>query len=179
MVLLNHGIFSFGATARESYERMIQLVDLAERYLARHNAWNLKPAVNVTGKPVQRSEIAVLRRSISRCAGNPLVMSTHQDTRTASFVQRADIATVSQQGPATPDHVIRTKRVPMLGHDVMAYAQAYRAYFEQYAPQAKEAKTMLDPAPRVVLDAKLGMCTVGRSARTPRSSPTSISTPWM
>ncbi len=27
MVLLNHGIFSFGATARESYERMIRLVD--------------------------------------------------------------------------------------------------------------------------------------------------------
>lgn len=164
MVLLKHGIFSFGATARESYERMVRLVDHAERYLARHNAWHLKHAANATGKPVQRSEIAALRRSISRCAGNPLVMSTHQDTRTASFVQRADIATVSQQGPATPDHVIRTKRVPMLGRDVIAYAQAYRAYFEQYAPQAKEAKTILDPAPRVVLDASLGMCTVGRSA---------------
>lgn len=165
MVLLKHGIFSFGATARESYERMVQLVDHAEHYLARNNAWNLKHAVNATGKPVQRSEIAVLRRSISRCAGNPLVMSTHQDTRTASFVQRADIVTVSQQGPATPDHVIRTKRVPMLGHDVLAYAQAYRAYFEQYAPQAKEAKTMRDPAPRVVLDANLGMCTAGCSAQ--------------
>ena len=34
MVLLNHGIFSFGETARESYERMIELVDAAEG--ARH-----------------------------------------------------------------------------------------------------------------------------------------------
>ena len=34
MVLLKHGIFSFGANARQSYERMIELVDLAERYLA-------------------------------------------------------------------------------------------------------------------------------------------------
>src|SRR5437764_98492 len=32
MVLMNHGIFSFGETARESYERMIELVSLAERY---------------------------------------------------------------------------------------------------------------------------------------------------
>ena len=40
----------------------------------------------------------------------------------------------------------------MLGRDVAGYAQRYRAYFERYAPQAKEPKTMLDPAPRVVLD---------------------------
>jgi rhamnose utilization protein RhaD (predicted bifunctional aldolase and dehydrogenase)/NAD(P)-dependent dehydrogenase (short-subunit alcohol dehydrogenase family) len=165
MVLLKHGIFSFGATARESYERMIHLVGCAERYLAQHDAWNLKHAANGDGKPAQRIEISVLRQRISRCAGNPMVMTTHQDARTVSFVQRTDLATVSQQGPATPDHVIRTKRVPLLGREVDSYAQSYRAYFEQYAPQAKEAKTMLDPAPRVVLDAELGMCAIGRSAQ--------------
>jgi len=164
MVLLKHGIFSFGATARESYERMIQLVDRAERYLARHNAWNLTPAASSAGEPPRRTEIAVLRQRISHCAGNPMVMTTHMDARIASFVQRADVATVSQQGPVTPDHVIRTKRLPMLGRDVEAYAQSYRAYFGQHAPRAKETKSMLDAAPRVVLDANLGMCTVGRSA---------------
>src|SRR5436309_5827834 len=41
MVLLNHGIFSFGATARESYERMIELVRRAERLLERRGAWSL------------------------------------------------------------------------------------------------------------------------------------------
>ena len=165
MVLLKHGIFSFGATARESYERMIQLVDRAERYLAQHNAWNLKHAVNSPGDSPQRAEIAALRLGISHCAGNPLVMTTHRDARTASFVHRTDIATVSQQGPATPDHVVRTKRLPMLGRDVEAYAQSYRAYFAQHAPLAKSAKNMLDPAPRVVLDASLGMCAAGRSAQ--------------
>jgi NAD(P)-dependent dehydrogenase (short-subunit alcohol dehydrogenase family) len=165
MVLLKHGIFSFGATAQESYERMIQLVDLAERYLARHNAWHLEHAAHAAGKPAQRAEIAVMRQQVSRAAGNPMVMATHQDARIPSFVRRADLATVSQQGPATPDHAIRTKRVPLLGRDVDAYAQAYRAYFAQHAPQAKDAKTMLDPAPRVVLDASLGMCAIGRSAR--------------
>src|SRR5918999_5316252 len=33
MVLLSHGIFTFGAEARESYERMIELVTMAEEYL--------------------------------------------------------------------------------------------------------------------------------------------------
>ncbi len=41
MVLLNHGIFSFGGTARESYERMIMLVSRAEEYLRRNKAWDL------------------------------------------------------------------------------------------------------------------------------------------
>ena len=164
MVLLKHGIFSFGATARESYERMIQLVDRAERYLAKHNAWNLKPAARSAGEPPQRTEIATLRQRISHCAGGPMILATHQDARTTSFVQRTDIATVSQQGPVTPDHVIRTKRLPMLGRDVEAYAQSYRAYFGQHAPHAKKTRSMLDAAPRVVLDASLGMCAAGRSA---------------
>jgi NAD(P)-dependent dehydrogenase (short-subunit alcohol dehydrogenase family) len=61
--------------------------------------------------------------------------------------------------------VIRTKRVPLIGRDVKSFAQGYREYFDRHAPQAKEPKTMLDPAPRVVLDSELGMCAAGRSAK--------------
>ncbi len=165
MVLMQHGIFSFGATARQSYERMIELVDLAERYLERHNAWHLQHAVDAPVDRPQRHEIAALRQQLSRAAGDPLVMTTHQDARTLSFVRRDDVATVSQQGPVTPDHVIRTKRVPLLGRDVPGFVQSYREYFDRHAPQAKEPKTILDPAPRVVLDPKLGMCALGRSAK--------------
>lgn len=162
---VDHGIFSFGSTAKESYERMIQLVDLAERYLKEHNAWHLRHATVGSGKSAQRIEIATLRQLISRSAGYPMVTTTRQDARTTSFVQRTDIAAVSQQGPVTPDHVIRTKRVPMLGRDFEAYADAYRKYFDAGASTAKHPKTILDPAPRVVLDARLGMCAVGRSVK--------------
>ena len=41
MVLLSHGIFSFGKDARESYERMIELVSMAEEYLQRKKAWHI------------------------------------------------------------------------------------------------------------------------------------------
>jgi NAD(P)-dependent dehydrogenase (short-subunit alcohol dehydrogenase family) len=53
----------------------------------------------------------------------------------------------------------------MIGRDVSAYVNAYRVYFDAHAPGAKDKKTILDPAPRVVLDAELGMCTVGRTAK--------------
>jgi rhamnose utilization protein RhaD (predicted bifunctional aldolase and dehydrogenase)/NAD(P)-dependent dehydrogenase (short-subunit alcohol dehydrogenase family) len=165
MVLMKHGIFSFGTTAKQSYERMIELVDLAERYLERRNAWQLKRAAISSPEQPQRQQIAALRAEISRVAGNPLVVSVHRDAQTLSFARRPDVATASQQGPVTPDHVIRTKRVPMVGRDVEGFARAYREYFARHAPQAKEPKTMLDPAPRVVLDPELGMCAAGRSTK--------------
>ncbi|MBI2295264.1 MAG: bifunctional aldolase/short-chain dehydrogenase [Betaproteobacteria bacterium] len=164
MVLMNHGVFSFGNSARESYERMIALVQLAEDYLAHRRAWSLPPARDgTTGKPLRR-DLATLRHGISGAAGFPLVMRCHHNERSLSFARRPDLREIAQ-GPATPDHVIRTKRVPMIGRDVSAYARDYRAYFNEHAPRAREPKTMLDPAPRVVLDPELGMCALGRTAR--------------
>lgn len=165
MVLMNHGIFSFGETARESYERMIDLVTRAEAYLERQRAWSL-PAANAVNAPaVAPEEIADLRRAVSRAAGTPMILHSTAAPEFLDFARRADIGTISQQGPATPDHVIRTKRLPMLGRDVDAYVREYGAYFHAHEPQSRERKTMLDPAPRVILDPQLGLCTVGRSVR--------------
>lgn len=165
MVLMNHGIFSFGTDARESYERMIALVSRAEDYLAGHNAWLLpEPVVSVSAEP-QRDSLAALRRAVSDCAGFPLLLTTHQDASSLAFSQRNDINVLSQQGPATPDHVIRTKRVPLLGRDVSVYAAAYANYFAEHAVHASEPKTMLDAAPRVLLDPEFGLCATGRCAK--------------
>ncbi|MGZ8264163.1 MAG: SDR family NAD(P)-dependent oxidoreductase, partial [Burkholderiales bacterium] len=201
MVLMNHGVFSFGASARESYERMIALVTRAEAFLEKRGAWQLAepclrdsvgeasldvpsphqsaksigeasldvPSPRQSGERVRvRGELAALRANVSAAAGFPVIMTTYDAPKYLGFAQRADVADLSQQGPATPDHVIRTKRVPMLGRDVEAYARAYRAYFERNAPLAKEPKTMLDAAPRMALDPELGFSAVGRTAKDAR-----------
>jgi rhamnose utilization protein RhaD (predicted bifunctional aldolase and dehydrogenase)/NAD(P)-dependent dehydrogenase (short-subunit alcohol dehydrogenase family) len=166
MVLMNHGIFSFGESARESYERMIALVTRAEEYLARERVWQLPAAAAAPPATAsRRREIAELRRAVSRAAGSPMLLAVHDDARSLAFARRADVAQVSQQGPATPDHVIRTKRLPLVGRDVDRYVAEYRRYFGEHAPAAREPKTMLDPAPRVVLDPELGVATAGRSAK--------------
>ena len=172
MVLLNHGIFSFGQNAKESYERMIALVNRAEDYLKQRKAWDVTPSA---AKAAHGMELAPnfnpaniqakLRADISRAAGFPVIVARHADARSLSFARRADIALISQQGPATPDHVIRTKRLPLLGRDVAAYVEGYKKYFATHEPLARERKTMLDAAPRVVLDAEFGLCAVGRSAQ--------------
>lgn len=165
MVLLNHGIFSFGATAQESYERMIDLVGRAEAYLQRQGAWDIAWTEEKEQTTDVGLEMAMLRKDISAAAGFPVVLERHADAASFSFARHTDVGSIAQRGPATPDHVIRTKRLPMIGRDVAAYVESYKAYFAEHEPLAKERKTILDPAPRVVLDPKLGLCTVGRSAK--------------
>ncbi|MDH5613450.1 MAG: bifunctional aldolase/short-chain dehydrogenase, partial [Gammaproteobacteria bacterium] len=165
MVLMNHGIFSFGETAKESYERMIDLVSRAEDWLDKNKAWQLtttSPQVRETGYAIR---LATLRQVISETAGFPMLVHSRADDRTLSFCRRDDVARISQQGPATPDHVIRTKQLPMLGNNIENYKTAYWKYFDKHAPNAKEPKSILDEAPRVVLDKEFGLCTVGRSMK--------------
>jgi len=157
IVLMNHGFFSFGSTARASYEGMIELVTQAETFLARRNAWILPADLPPAAPSLRRHAIAGLRREISQVAGVPFLLTT----ASSAFACRPDLARIAQQGPATPDHVIRTKRVPLLGRDVAGYAQCYRDYF---AAHAHGTLSMLDPVPRVILDPELGLCTAGRSA---------------
>lgn len=165
MILMNHGIFSFGETARESYERMIALVSRAEDYLASRGAWELPMVDMARVDSPRRALLTSLRREISRVTGHSMIVSTRDDAKYLAFARRDDVGEISQGGPATPDHVIRTKRVPMLGRDVAAYVEDYRRYFDAHAPRAREPKTMLDAAPRVILDAEWGLMTVGRTAK--------------
>ena len=168
MVLLHHGIFSFGATAKESYDRMIALVDRAESYLKEQGAWEV-PATGPIGHIGRIGPIlATLRHEIAGAAGFPMVLSTSCDPKGLAFARASNVREISQRGPATPDHILRTKRLPLLGRDVPAYADAYREYFSRHAASAKEPKTMLDPAPRVILDSEFGLGCVGRSAKEAR-----------
>ena len=160
LVLLNHGFFSFGETAHESYERMIGLVSTAEDFLAARAKYTF-----VARQPANfvRSELAKLRHEVSQVAGSPMVVSAHSGAREMAFVQREDLAEIAQQGPATPDHVIRTKRLPLIGRNVSEYAERYKRYFDENA--SGRQLTILDPAPRVALDPELGLLTIGRTAQ--------------
>ncbi|HET8658193.1 MAG TPA: bifunctional aldolase/short-chain dehydrogenase [Micromonosporaceae bacterium] len=154
LVLLNHGLFTFGASTREAYQRHVELVGRAERFLAPHRPqWADQPRPAVA--PV---EIAALRKEISDIAGRPMVVSRHDNARVRGFLAQPER---SQRGPLTPDHVIRTKRVPLLGRDVAGYAREYQRYFAEHKDRRGVPLTMLDPAPRVLLDPAYGMLTAG------------------
>ncbi len=170
MVLMNHGIFSFGDTAKQSYDRMIALVGRAEDCLNKYAPLSPAIASEIASTPDWLG-MPELRKNVSAAAGFPMLLRSNTGNSTLAYARHPQVTSISQRGPATPDHVIRTKRVPMFGRDVGAYTQAYKDYFEKNSRSAQSSQankpplTMLDPAPRVIVDPKFGLVTAGRSAR--------------
>src|SRR5688572_31362928 len=97
MVLVSHGIFTFGAEARESYERMIELVSMAEEYLQKKKAWHIA-LPKVEPAKVNREDIASLRRAMSDQAGFPMILKTNNSEKFLGFARRPDVEKLSQQG---------------------------------------------------------------------------------
>jgi len=166
MVLLNHGLFTFADDARTAYERHVELVGRAAAHL--QAALGVAPPPDLDPVPLpnranQLTAIADLRRSISHHAGHPMVACCCTDAAVRRFAARPDLDRIAQQGTATPDHVLRTKRLPMLGRDVAAYAAAYEAYVERNRSRLGDRPLIpVDPAPRIVIDPELGVLAAGR-----------------
>jgi NAD(P)-dependent dehydrogenase (short-subunit alcohol dehydrogenase family) len=134
------------------------------RNLAGKKAWTVEwPAPAAPPRP-QRLELAAFRRDLSEVMGCPAILTVRGGARGPGFARRPDVAALSQQGPATPDHVVRTKRVPMIGRDLAAYRRDYEGYFNSCAAAASPRPAMLDPAPRVILDPDWGLVAAGGSA---------------
>ena len=165
MILMNHGIFSFGENAKESYDRMISLVSEAEKYLISQNAWDIKISEIPFIESQMSQEIAELRQQVSLTAGKPMLLNLTNSKSGFNFSNRKDIQSIATRGPLTPDHVIRTKRIPMIGRNIDKYKEEYVSYFESNEPSAKERKRILDQAPRVILDKEFGLCSIGKNMK--------------
>ncbi len=186
LVLLKHGIFSFGATAREAYELMIELVTLAERRLAKGRK-NIFAPIKLPAKLATVAEIAPILRGLAAIptdAPNGQYQRWVLDGRSSpailNFVNGEDVARYSQQGTATPDHVIRTKGQPLIlpapeagkpaefkagaAKALESYKAAYRAYFERNNAKQKNKKTELDRVPRLMLVPGVGLFALGKSS---------------
>ena len=144
MVLMNHGIFSFADDAKESYQRMIRFVSQAQ------DALGQRPSPSVDGVAVPPLALASLRREVSRVAGTAMLARFDGTPASYAFANIENVRDIATRGPLTPDHVIRTKRVPLIvdgepASAVDSFARKYQAYFEE---NTDGTLTMLDSAPR-------------------------------
>jgi rhamnose utilization protein RhaD (predicted bifunctional aldolase and dehydrogenase)/NAD(P)-dependent dehydrogenase (short-subunit alcohol dehydrogenase family) len=163
ILLMNHGLFTFGQDTQTAYERHVELISRAESWLNTNAPLATPGSGRATA--VAASTLAGLRCKICEAAGRSMIMSRHDDERSMRFANRTDVADLATRGPLTPDHVIRTKRVPMLGRDVGAYVDGYVADYETHKGRSEDKLTMLDPAPRVIVDPELGICTAGETVK--------------
>jgi rhamnose utilization protein RhaD (predicted bifunctional aldolase and dehydrogenase)/NAD(P)-dependent dehydrogenase (short-subunit alcohol dehydrogenase family) len=183
LILSKHGIVTFGENARDAYERMIEMVTLAEEFLDR----NCKPRVIATQwrEPAAVTAVAPIVRGAcsqrdekSEGAWRRLVMEFRAGKTVLSLLQ-SDLQRLSEGGVVTPDHTIRTKNRPLvLPHaeegKLDAFATAareavgefvghYGDYFARNNQRAGGGKKELDPLPRVVLVPGVGLFGLGRS----------------
>lgn len=146
MILLNHGVFTFHDNPKISYENMINIVTKAEQYLKKQGAKTIKS--KKAGK-TNSLKIAELRKQISQISGKPFLCRLDNSGISVAFSELPNVKRISSRGPLTPDHIIRTKRTPVVlsgnfTKDLSTYSKAYDQYFEKH--ENGEAK--LDTAPR-------------------------------
>ena len=191
LVLLKHGIFTFGDTAREAYERMIAAVSQAEEAVAGRRktivfaAARLPAAIAGTAEvtPILRGACAI--PSATRPgAYKRFILEFRTSPAILDYAAGAEIDRYSQAGVATPDHTLRTKNQPLLVpapeagrlDDFKAAAHAavdrfvadYHAYFARHNRRQLVSKRELDPMPRVILVPGLGLFGLGGNARDAR-----------
>jgi rhamnose utilization protein RhaD (predicted bifunctional aldolase and dehydrogenase)/NAD(P)-dependent dehydrogenase (short-subunit alcohol dehydrogenase family) len=183
MVLERHGVFTFGDTAKESYERMIEAVTIAERFAAdRMGTANVAAVYLDDG--LEARVAAIVRGAIATVTGEPPerapIVAVRSSEWILGFLERLDAYELVQRGCATPDHVIRTKPTAMfvaapehddstlaarIEREVVDYARHYDRYFEEMCAKKNVTRTKLDPWPRIVLVPRVGILSVGKTKK--------------
>ncbi|HEY3118958.1 MAG TPA: bifunctional rhamnulose-1-phosphate aldolase/short-chain dehydrogenase, partial [Chloroflexota bacterium] len=182
VVLMNHGLVTWGATAKEAYENHIDLVNRTEQFIADQSAH--RGAVSAPGpKPLPEAErrataaqVAPILRGALGAQGRK-VLRFDDSSEILDFLAAPGARELTHVGPATPDHLLHTKRHPLflqvkdtadreqiaatMRSELEGYTNRYQAYYEKY----RTIEPFLDPAPRVVLMPGIGMWTVGKDAR--------------
>ena len=162
MVLMNHGLFTFNDDAKKSYEKTIELVDKAEKYLAAKGA-DLE--IKNESSDIDLIELASIRKEVSKLKGHSTI-SILNDSNLASYFSKQDIVKIATQGPLTPDHVIRTKRIPaIIGEDFETNLASYVQEYTQYFEDNKTNETLLNPAPNFAILKNKGTLSFGKDAK--------------
>ncbi|MFZ0776876.1 MAG: bifunctional aldolase/short-chain dehydrogenase [Xanthobacteraceae bacterium] len=186
LILSKHGIVTFGETAREAYERMIEMVTLAEEFIAprRKTVAVAAQPHNIAGEshvaPIVRGACSEKDATVEG-AWRRLVLEFRGGAAARNFVDAKELERVSQLGVITPDHTIRTKNWPLVlpapdngklqefasaaRQRASQFAAHYRDYFARHNKRVGGIKHELDPLPRVVLVPGLGLFGLGRSKR--------------
>ncbi|HYR29387.1 MAG TPA: bifunctional rhamnulose-1-phosphate aldolase/short-chain dehydrogenase, partial [Thermoanaerobaculia bacterium] len=165
LILMNHGLITWGETVQEAYERHIALVTKAEVGVRQ----SLLPLSDAAKPRFARSESG--GRAAALQFRNGRILEFDDSAETLAFLARPDAAALTQIGAATPDHLLYTKRFPLFVREDEDIAEAIRAYTERYESWYRAHSSefaMLDPSPRILLVPGVGMWTAGKDARAAR-----------
>ncbi len=166
IILMHHGVFTYDDDARTAYENMIELVTRAEEFIAAQGSTSLATAEH----PVNLLELARIRRAVSRARGRAQLAMLDRTPDAQGYASLENVAEIATRGPITPDHVIRTKRIPVIigaqpSEDVPEVEQFVSDYTDYFARNSSPEHQMLDPAPRFGIWRDKGSLAFGSSVK--------------
>ncbi len=168
LILMQHGLFTWGATAEESYAKMIELVTQAE-------ASFIKPAqAESSGEEAQVKYLEILptlRDAFYKSSGKKFLFKAIQDPETLSALSLKDAKGIFETPPLTPDHLIRTKPWPIflnatnfdaVTSSIHEFQARYQAYFKA---QEQGEESLFDMLPRQILIPNIGAIALGEDEK--------------
>ena len=160
IILHNHGIFTFDNDAKKSYDKMIEAVSKAEDFLSEN--------ADLTFDKIEPTEFDIekLKELVEKEKGCEVVLKINQTPLAVQYASQEHLYMRATRGVLTPEHIIRTKRVPLVVNDnleeaVANYVIDYKAYFEKFSTN----EIMLNPAPNYAVVKNFGVVMFGKSQK--------------
>ena len=171
LALINHGIFTFGNTAKQSYERMINFVSDVENYISKNK---IKLKTHITKSKINVSDIVLsIRKSFSSYSNKRWILKFHNDNDDRSIASTQNLNNLLNKGPVTPDHVIRIKskilfisknKYLKIDEEIKKYCLSYKKYFLKNKNFVNNCK-ITDPLPRIIVLEGIGIVSSGKKLK--------------
>jgi len=162
IILHNHGIFTFDNDPKVSYEKMIAGVSKAEDFLE-------KNASLVIEKYMPRTELDIenLQRMISKEKGYDVFVKVNQSPLALHYASQRNLKELATRGVLTPEHIIRTKRDPMIIEDsniqkaIDLFEEEYLEYYNEFTAN----EIMINPTANWAVVKNYGTVSFGKDEK--------------
>ena len=153
IILHNHGIFTFDDDAKKSYSKMIEAVSKAEDFLEANAPLTLD---NIEPKPFDINDLNIDK-----------FMHINQTPLAVNYASQENLRAQVTRGVLTPEHIIRTKRIPLVleDTDIEDALKHFRVDYETYFNAYKEDEIMLDPNPKYAVIKDFGVVSFGKTQK--------------
>jgi len=189
LVLMHHGLVTWGETARQSYGTIIELTSRAEAYLQQRAPTIIapQPATPLSVAENRFAAIAPMVRGLlaqpTRDPDRPWMRSILKPLINRDILNLVDSGRgrdLAATPPLTSDHLIRTKPFYLwidspdfedmgrlreqFARAIRSYSESYEAYVDRYASRMPAGVERMDPLPRVLLIPGLGVLCAAKDA---------------
>lgn len=161
IILLNHGVFTFSDDARVSYSKMVEIVDLAQKFLSKFEI-----EFKSIKKELSSATLKAIEEAISKARGVQTLVKLNQSRYLVELSNLPNLEHTLLRGNLTPEHVLKIKPKPViLEQDFLSEIESFKASYIEYFNRYRTSETMLEPYPKYAILRGYGAVIFGDTQR--------------